>query len=164
MTPSGAVTTGSESTQPVDVGPFRVPPQLTTVTEAFWTGGERGELMIHRCSACSTWFHPPRENCRQCHSSDVAPQTTSGKGVIRSFTINHQQWNPAGYAAPYVIAIVELIEQDDLRLITNIVDCDPSDVEIGAAVTVQFEPLDDVWLPLFRLDEQSDPIPTLTND
>lgn len=145
------------STEPVDVGPFRVPPQLTAVTEAFWTGGERGELMIHHCDDCNDWFHPPRENCRQCHSSNVAPRAASGRGVIKSFTINHQQWNPAGYAAPYVIAIVELEEQANLRLITNIVDCDPSEVAINAAVSVKFAPLDDVWLPFFQLTQPSNP-------
>jgi uncharacterized OB-fold protein len=40
---------------------------------------------------------------------------------------------------PYVIAIVELTEQADLRIATNIVDCDPDSVHVGLPVEVHFE-------------------------
>jgi uncharacterized OB-fold protein len=47
---------------------------------------------------------------------------------------------------------VRCVEQDDLRLTTNIVNCDPDAVTVGMAVQVIFEPhLDDeVWIPLFE--------------
>ncbi len=40
---------------------------------------------------------------------------------------------------PYVIAIVELEEQTDLRIATNIVDCEPDSVYVGLPVEVRFE-------------------------
>ncbi|KCZ93225.1 hypothetical protein HJO_05200 [Hyphomonas johnsonii MHS-2] len=43
-----------------------------------------------------------------------------------------------------------LEEQDGLNLTTNIVNCDPADVRIGMPVTVVFEQVEDVWLPLFE--------------
>jgi len=54
------------------------------------------------------------------------------------------------FDGPYVIALVEIDEQPSVRLMTNIVECDPDDVHIGMAVEVTFEHSDDVWLPLFR--------------
>jgi len=54
--------------------------------------------------------------------------------------------------APYVIAIVEIAEQRDLRLTTNIVNCSRGDVKIGMAVRVLFDKREDVWLPLFEPD------------
>jgi hypothetical protein len=49
------------------------------------------------------------------------------------------------------VAIVELVEQPGLRMLTNVVGCDPERVAAGMAVTVEFEPLaDDIWLPVFR--------------
>jgi len=81
----------------------------------------------------------------------VAPQRVSGKGVIASFTINHQPWTPE-LAAPFVIAIVELQEQKDLRFVTNIEDTPPDQVHIGMKVRVRFQQEDDVWLPLFVKD------------
>ena len=76
------------------------------------------------------------------------PEPVSGRGTVFTFTINHQQYHP-DVAPPYVIAVVELDEQPDLRLPTNIVDGDPDDVRIGAAVQVRFEQHDDVFVPVF---------------
>ena len=54
---------------------------------------------------------------------------------------------------PYVIAIVELDEQADLRIATNIVDCEPDSVYVGLPVEVRFECHDDdnetVFVPVF---------------
>jgi uncharacterized OB-fold protein len=50
-----------------------------------------------------------------------------------------------------VIGLVAIDEQPDVRLITNLVDCAPDDVEIGSQVEVVFEHQQDVYLPLFRL-------------
>ena len=42
---------------------------------------------------------------------------------MHSFTVNHQPWD--GVGDTYVIALVTLAEQDDLRLTTNLVDIEP---------------------------------------
>jgi uncharacterized protein len=70
---------------------------------------------------------------------------------VLTFSINYQPWMP-GLEPPFVLAIVRCVEQDDLRLTTNIVNCDPDTVTVGMAVQVIFEPhLDDeVWIPLFE--------------
>lgn len=52
---------------------------------------------------------------------------------------------------PYVIALVELDEQENLRLTTNLVDCDPESVRIGDRVSVRFTQCGDIYLPLFAL-------------
>ncbi|OAA27425.1 hypothetical protein UG55_100876 [Frankia sp. EI5c] len=132
------------------VGPLRVPPRVTPLTRAFWTGGERRALLLARCQACRSWLHPAPQVCRVCLSRDVVTEQASGRGTVASFTVNHQQWNPAGQVEPYVVAMVELVEQPALRLITNIVGCPVTDVRIGMPVRVVFEPLEDVWLPLFE--------------
>jgi uncharacterized OB-fold protein len=68
--------------------------------------------------------------------------------VVHTFTVNHQAWMP-GLEPPYVVAIVALPEQVGLRLTTNVLDVDPSDVFIGMEVDVRFEHHDDVWIPVF---------------
>jgi uncharacterized OB-fold protein len=72
----------------------------------------------------------------------------SGRGTIFTFTENFQQFHP-DVPPPYVIAIVVLDEQDDLRLPTNIVDCDPAALECGAPVRVVFEQQGEIFVPLF---------------
>jgi len=57
-----------------------------------------------------------------------------------------------------VIGLVAIDEQPDVRLMTNLVDCEPDDTLIGRAVEVTFEHSEDVYLPLFR------PASTLPDD
>lgn len=137
------------STQP---GPMRVPPLLTERNTDFWTGGLSGELRIQRCDHCATYHHPPTTVCRSCLRGDLTAHAVSGKATVMAYTINHQQWAPTATPDPYVVAIVELPEQEGLRITTNIVHCDVREVFIGMAVRVSFEPLADVALPLFEPD------------
>lgn len=124
-------------------------PALTPDTAPFWQGGSDGVLRIHHCEPCREFFHPPAPICPRCASFDVAPRAVSGRGRVVSFTVNHQAWTPE-LALPYVVAIVELVEQAGLRFVSNIVACDPDAVKIDLPVKVRFEQIEDVWLPLFE--------------
>ena len=53
----------------------------------------------------------------------MAPEATSGRGRVVTFTVNHKAWVP-GLPVPYVLALVALEEQDDVRLVGNIIGCD----------------------------------------
>lgn len=76
-------------------------------------------------------------------------EASTGRGRIHTFTVNHQQWNPL-IDTPYVVAIVELDDQEGLRLMTNIVGSDPSTLEIEQPVEVVFEDHGEVHVPTFR--------------
>ncbi|MET0361568.1 MAG: OB-fold domain-containing protein [Sphingobium sp.] len=117
-------------------------------TLPYWTGGSKGELLIERCRPCGYYIHPPTGFCPKCESRDTAPEPVSGRATITSFTVNHKQWMPE-LPVPYVLALVSIVEQDDVRLATNIVDCAPDDVQMGMEVAVQFEQNEDLWVPLF---------------
>jgi uncharacterized OB-fold protein len=126
----------------------RTIPDLTDDNRAFWTGGAQGELLIHRCGACGTWAEPPGPACAAC-GGPLSPQPVSGRGTVLAFTVNHQAWNP-DVPLPYVVALVQLDEQDDLRVPTNIVGCEPEVVVTGMAVQVLFERHGDAFVPLFE--------------
>jgi len=128
--------------------PFRILPRLGGAAEFFWTSGADGQLRFLRCQSCGYYVHPPSPICPVDLSKDLAPEPVSGRGTVHTFTVNHQPWIP-GYETPYAVAIVELEEQEGLRLMTNVVGCPPDDVHIGMPVRVTFEHHDDVWLPLF---------------
>lgn len=126
----------------------RVLPNPTIDTSAFWAGGRDAQLMIHRCRQCTNYFHPPAPVCFRCRSTEVGPEPVSGQASVATFSIVRHAWYEA-FPPPYVVAIVELAEQPDVRLTTNIVGCLPESVFIGQAVQVLFEHCDDVWIPLF---------------
>lgn len=124
-------------------------PELTPEVAFFWTSGRDGLLRMLRCGACGYWIHPPGPVCPRCLGDDVAPRPLSGRATVATYTVNHQRWTP-DVEVPYVVAIVELAEQEGLRLTTEVVGCPAEAVEIDMEVEVTFEQHDDVWLPLFR--------------
>lgn len=128
--------------------PIRLLPRLDEQNRFFWTSGEDGLLRFLRCGECGRFFHPPAPVCPYCLSRDVAPEAVSGKGTVHSFTTNFQPWTGAG--DPYIVVLVTIAEQEDIRLMSNLVDCESGEVEIGMEVEVLFENQKDVWLPLFR--------------
>jgi uncharacterized OB-fold protein len=93
-------------------------------------------------------MHPPRPICSRCLNSDVIFEPVSGKGKIYSCTINRYAWSP-DVDPPYVLAEVELVEQSDLRILTNIVGCDIDLVAVGMEVKVAFERVGETWIPVF---------------
>lgn len=123
-------------------------PVIDALSGFFWTSGADGQLRIQRCGACGHWQHPPLPRCPKCHSAEIAPQVVSGRGRVTSFTVNRQVW-VAGLEQPFVFAVVELVEQAELYVFTNLL-CPPEEARIGMAVAVEFERHEDVWLPLFR--------------
>ena len=78
----------------------------------------------------------------------------SGRGAVASFTVNHQRWLP-NMRVPFVVALVELEEQPDIRITTNIVNQPIEKAAIGQKVRVLFEQHDDIWLPLFEPDGET---------
>ena len=127
---------------------FRVLPRLDPDNEFFWTSGKDGILRFLRCGSCGQYVHPPVPRCPFCLEDDLAPQPVSGRGTVHSFTVNYQQWIPG--SDPYVIGLVAIDEQPDVRLMTNLIDCEPDERLIGTPVEVVFEHNEDVYLPLFR--------------
>jgi uncharacterized OB-fold protein len=123
-------------------------PRLEPDNAVFWTMGSSGTLHIPRCRVCGTYWHPPIPRCLVCGSREINASPVSGRATVYTFTVNHQPFMPS-MPPRYVIAIVELPEQEGLEFTTRIVDCDPDDVFIGMAVSVRFEQHGEVFLPLF---------------
>lgn len=128
--------------------PFRVEPALDDDNRFFWTSGEDGLLRFARCQSCGYWLHPPAPYCPSCGGREVAPEPVSGRGQVWSFTINHHSWD--GSTEPWAIVLVELEEQEGLRLTSNLVGCAPDDIRIGMPVQVTFEAGQGIWYPLFE--------------
>jgi uncharacterized OB-fold protein len=106
-------------------------------TLAYWEGCGRGELVLQRCGDCGVVQHRPRGLCASCLSSELEHFVASGRGTVYSFTITLQNVVPQFRGAcPYVLAYVDL--EEGIRLLTNIVGCDPESVQIGMALKVDF--------------------------
>ncbi len=127
-------------------------PLLDDDSAPYWEAAARGELRMQRCSACRAWRFPPRPRCPRCQSDANSWERVSGRGTIYSFVVAHAPVLPAfATRVPFAIALVELEEDPQLRLVGNLLDVAVEDVQIGMRVVVDFETVaDGVTLPQWR--------------
>ena len=127
-------------------------PEPDRDTLGFWEGCRAGELRILRCRDCGTYIHQPAPRCHACLSDNLEWQRVSGRGRVYSWVVVHHGTLP-GFAqeTPYVVAFVDLGEQPGLRILSNVVGCDPAEIRDGFEVSVDFADAgEDVRLPIFR--------------
>lgn len=128
--------------------PQRIKPALGHDNEWWWQCLEKGELAIQKCSACGVLRHPPRPMCGACQSTEWEFIFSAGRGSIHSFVVIHYPEVP-GYTYPLVVAVVDM--EEGTRLVSNVVDVEPDEVEIGMSVQASVELVDDeMKLPVFR--------------
>ncbi len=124
-------------------------PAITREMKPFFDAAKRHELVVQRCSGCGVYRFPAREFCSECLSYKAEWAKMSGEGVIFSFNIMHQVYDP-GFAdeVPYAVVVVQL--KEGARFLSNLVGVKPHDVRIGMPVRVVFEDVsDEVTLPKF---------------
>jgi uncharacterized protein len=132
---------------PKKIGRFR--PVESHDTKFFWQGVREGKLLIQRCKSCSTLRHPPGPMCPSCQSLEWDTVTSSGKGTVFSFVVMHHPQIPP-FEYPNTVLLVEL--EEGTRLVSQLVDSNPADVEIGAPVELVIREVEPgLMLPYFRV-------------
>lgn len=113
-------------------------PRPTPVTRPFWAGLAEGKVRIQRCDDCAAWVFYPRSRCNSCLSDRLSWHEVSGEGTLYTFTIARQPTAPHfADETPQRIAVVELDE--GVRLTTNLVNVDDSDIRVGMRVKPWFD-------------------------
>jgi hypothetical protein len=111
-------------------------PLISPDTKPFWDGTKAGKLMLPRCPSCSFVIWYPRQFCPECGHNSVEWFEASGRGSIYSFTTVRRGEGAYREIPLYVLAFVEL--QEGPRVLTNIIDCDPAQLQIGQSVSAVF--------------------------
>ena len=134
---------------PVEEPPPWPHPAISRDTAFFWEGTAREELRIQRCTSCQELRHPPGPACSRCQSLEWDFVVSAGRGAIYSFVVHHHPPVPP-HSTPFVVAVVEL--EEGTRLIGNVLDIEPADVEIGMPVQVHYQRVaDDLVLPQWKI-------------
>jgi len=125
-------------------------PELEGHSRDFYGFCRENELRFQRCKSCSAWRHVPREMCAECGSFDWEWARSSGRGTVFTWTVVTRALHPAfADSVPYAPTVVEL--EEGVRLLSQVIDCAPAELEIGMPVEVVFRPVTpEVTLPLFR--------------
>lgn len=136
------------TTQPQTGTPL---PRPTKLSQTYWDGCREGELRVQRCSTCGGFEFIPQHGCTKCMTPTLDWVTSSGRGEVYSYTVVHRPQQPQ-FSTPYVVAIILLDDGDaGWYMLTNLIDVDPEDVNVGMRVEVAFEKMSDViTLPYFR--------------
>jgi uncharacterized OB-fold protein len=122
-------------------------------TQPFWDAAAQHRLVVPRCTACGTFRFPPGPFCWRCRAQDVEWVQHDGNGTVYSFTVvRHGVIPEVREVLPVVAAVVELPGTDGCRVVSNVVDCDPAVVTIGAPVTLDwYDVRAGTSIPVFRL-------------
>jgi uncharacterized OB-fold protein len=112
-----------------------IPPAVTEESEAFWDGAREGRLVVELCTSCGSRQFPPRGMCRACRSRATEPLTLTGTGVVYSFTVNHQRWQP-DLDVPFAVVLVEFPEHPGVRIPGRFRGDEPA---VGMVVEIGFE-------------------------
>lgn len=126
-------------------------PVIQEFSQPFWDATQEGKLLVQKCNSCKSTIFFPRDRCPECWSQDLGWIEASGKAIIYSFSVTLEGVEKMFVEdLPIILAWVDLPE--GIRMQSNIIDCDPNEVEIGAEVEVVFKKLtDEITLPYFKL-------------
>ena len=111
-------------------------PERTPLTEPYWAAAETGVLTVQECHACGRVWHPPQPDCPDCVSRDWAWRAAGPAATVATFTVVRQAAHGAvADSVPYIVALVDV--EPGVVVICNVLDAEPEQVRIGAAVELQ---------------------------
>jgi len=131
--------------------PDSMPPPMADATSLpFWRAAAEHRLVVQRCTSCEHTRHPPAPLCPECRSTEADWKQVSGRREVYSYTAVHRPV-AADQTLPFVIAVVALEDSGGLRMISNLVDVNPEELEIGMPVELVWEDMsEDLTMPRFR--------------
>jgi hypothetical protein len=123
-------------------------PTTSLDTQFFWDALRDHKLLIQRCAGCGALRNPPRPMCPECGSLEWDTIESSGSGTVHSFAVpRHPPFPFMDY--PYIVALIDLDE--GVRIVSNLCEIAPEDVEFGLPVEVFFKTFEnDLVLHQFR--------------
>ena len=127
-------------------------PPIPDLDDAFfWAGAREHRLLIQQCGACQRLQHPPTPVCPDCGSLDRRALESAGRGTILTWIVSR---HPSDPEVPERIVILVHLDEG-IRLVSNLLDAEPSPDLNDARVEVCFVDHDGTVLPQFRLAETS---------
>jgi len=110
---------------------------MVETTARYWREiPQRYRTEAGKCDSCGTVYFPPRRVCAECAGREFSTVSLSNQGKVDTFTIIKVAPDEFSDLAPYAVGLVEL--DDGVRIMCQVVDCDPDTIEIGMPVELEF--------------------------
>ncbi len=117
----------------------RPAPEPSSFTGPFWNATRERRLVLQYCTVARKFQHYPRPVSIYTGRKTTEWREVAGSGVIYAFTTTHRAPPAFRGQEPYVVATIELDE--GVRLMSNVIDCRPSDLRVGARVRLAWSPM-----------------------
>lgn len=135
----------------------RIAPPTTELTDEFWDATRQHRYLVQWCTGCDRPIFYPRVVCPGCLGRDsLTWRPSSGLGTVYAVSVQHRPAYP-GLAdqVPYAVALVDLDagagDGRTIRVLSNVVGCDPDTVRADDPVVLTWELLPDGRnLPVFE--------------
>jgi uncharacterized OB-fold protein len=102
----------------------------------YWSGTRAGVIRVQRCGDCGRRRWPVRPICPSCFSEQIAwEEISADDATLHTWTVVWHRTLPEP-DPPYTVGIVEVA---GVRMLGNIVDCDPAQLVVGMALRPVFE-------------------------
>lgn len=129
-----------------------VRPMVNRDSQFFWDGTSVEELRIQRCNACERLRFPPGPACPTCGALDQGYVVAAGRGTVFSYVVHRHPPVP-GKELPICIALIDL--EEGVRMVGELVDVAPEELEIGMRVQVDWRRVDEeLTLPVWRREQR----------
>jgi uncharacterized OB-fold protein len=122
-------------------------------TAPYWEAAARGELVAASCEACGHARMPPTPFCPRCHHQGIHWVRLSGLATVYSYTVVERAIIPGMEEhLPYVPAVVEPDDLPGVRLVSNLVGMELTELRVGLPVRLTWHhTAQGIGLTQFRL-------------
>ncbi len=106
-------------------------------TARFWRETpQRYRMEAGRCTSCGKVWYPPRRICGECKGREFETVRLPDEGTLYTYTVIRVAPTAFVDQAPYAVALVDLA--DGTRIMCQLVDCEPEEIELGMPVRLEF--------------------------
>lgn len=118
--------------------------QMNPLFKPHFDGLREGRVTFPVCESCDTVNWYPLTLCRHCQSDQFRWAAIPGTARLWSWTVVRRPFAPQWEGkVPYVVGLVEFDELPGTRLVSNIVDCAPEELEVNVVLEPVFTSDDD---------------------
>ena len=123
-----------------------IPPTVDRGNMWFWDGVRAHRLLVQRCTSCGVVRYPDAPMCGSCRSLGWEPHPVTGRGTVHTWIVSH---HPNQHDGGRIVVLVDL--EEGIRMVSNIVDADPDEIDHDLPLELTFRTYGDVTLPQFTL-------------
>ena len=101
----------------------------------FWEGARKEYLQFPQCGDCHRFHWYPQIICPHCQSTAIGWTKVNGRGKVGSWTVVRHPFDPAfADRIPFIVALIEFDDAPGVRLVSNLVDVSPDEIQFDMMV------------------------------